>query len=176
MGTPLGRKYILLYSYMEPLGASAASGLQPGVKVHNCTFARGVFRLSGPPLFPQGSKDPNKRVLGPKYYTINGIWALKNYYMGPWTLRVPLTVTTAAVGFRVVRFAKASCRDFFAMRRRLPEPSESKRGLHQDGVRKVNPLVRRLAVCVLWRMSCWKQPTNMQERGLLDSFSFTVRQ
>ena len=36
---------------------------------------------------PGGSKDPNNRVLGPKYYTINGIWALKHYYLGPWTLR-----------------------------------------------------------------------------------------
>ena len=28
-------------------------------------------------LNPQGSKDPNNGVLGPKYYTINGIWSLK---------------------------------------------------------------------------------------------------
>ena len=35
-----------------------------------------------------GSKDPNNRVLGPKYYNINGIWALKPCYLGPWTLRV----------------------------------------------------------------------------------------
>ena len=27
-------------------------------------------------------------VSGPKYYSINGIWALKPYYLGPWTLRV----------------------------------------------------------------------------------------
>ena len=27
-------------------------------------------------------------VLGPKYYTINGIWALKPHYLGPWTLKV----------------------------------------------------------------------------------------
>ena len=25
----------------------------------------------------------NKRVLRPKYYNINGIWALKIYYLGP---------------------------------------------------------------------------------------------
>ena len=38
---------------------------------------------------PQGglwSKDPNNRALGPKYATINGIWALKPHYLGPWTL------------------------------------------------------------------------------------------
>ena len=35
---------------------------------------------------PQGSKDPNIRVLGPKYYNMNGIWALKPHYSGPWTL------------------------------------------------------------------------------------------
>ena len=35
---------------------------------------------------PQGSKDLNNRVLGPKCYTINGIWALKPDYLGPWTL------------------------------------------------------------------------------------------
>ena len=26
------------------------------------------------------------RVLGPKYYSTYGIWALKPYYLGPWTL------------------------------------------------------------------------------------------
>ena len=41
---------------------------------------------------PLGSKDPNNRALGPKYYNnINGIWAIwapKSCYLGPWTLRV----------------------------------------------------------------------------------------
>ena len=36
---------------------------------------------------PEGSKDPNNRVLGPKYYRIHGIWTLKPSYLGPWTLR-----------------------------------------------------------------------------------------
>ena len=27
----------------------------------------------------RGIKDPNNRVLGPKYYNINGTWALKPY-------------------------------------------------------------------------------------------------
>ena len=35
----------------------------------------------------KGSKDPNNVVLGPKCYNINGIWALKPYDLGPWTLR-----------------------------------------------------------------------------------------
>ena len=39
-------------------------------------------------LLTEESKDPNNRVLGPKYCNINGIWALKHYYLGPWTLRV----------------------------------------------------------------------------------------
>ena len=36
-----------------------------------------------------GSKCPNTtlRVQGPKYYDITGTWALKPYYLGPWTLR-----------------------------------------------------------------------------------------
>ena len=34
----------------------------------------------------QGSKDPDNRVSGPKYPDINGSWALKPYYLGPWTL------------------------------------------------------------------------------------------
>ena len=38
-------------------------------------------------LRPYGSKDPNNRVLGPKYYNSNGIWALKPCYLGPWALR-----------------------------------------------------------------------------------------
>ena len=35
--------------------------------------------------FPKGSQDPNNRVLEPKYYNINGRWALKPYYfvLGP---------------------------------------------------------------------------------------------
>ena len=33
-----------------------------------------------------GSKDLNNRASGPKYYHINGIWTLKPYYLGPWTL------------------------------------------------------------------------------------------
>ena len=37
--------------------------------------------------FPEGSKDPNDRVLGPNYYNNNGSWALKPDYLGPWTLR-----------------------------------------------------------------------------------------
>ena len=30
---------------------------------------------------------PNNRVLRPKCHNLNGIWALKPYYLGPWTLR-----------------------------------------------------------------------------------------
>ena len=30
---------------------------------------------------------PKRWVLGPKYYNVNGIWALNPYYLGPWTLR-----------------------------------------------------------------------------------------
>ena len=33
------------------------------------------------------NRTQNDRVLGPKYYNINGIWALKPCYLGPWTLR-----------------------------------------------------------------------------------------
>ena len=40
---------------------------------------------------PSGSKNPHTGVFGPKYYNIAGIWALKRYYLGPWTLRVMLT-------------------------------------------------------------------------------------
>ena len=38
------------------------------------------------PASPQGSKDPNDRVLGPKYYHPDGILDLKRHYLGPWTL------------------------------------------------------------------------------------------
>ena len=30
--------------------------------------------------------DPNNRVLGLKYHSINGLWALKPYELNPWTL------------------------------------------------------------------------------------------
>ena len=43
--------------------------------------------LSRNPTKPEGSEDPNNTLLGPKHYTINGIWTLKPYYLGPWTLR-----------------------------------------------------------------------------------------
>ena len=36
---------------------------------------------------PFSSKDPYKRVLGPKLYDIKGIWPLKPYHLGPWALR-----------------------------------------------------------------------------------------
>ena len=47
-------------------------------------FDRGAWVLT---LRVQGP-DPNNRVLGPKYYILNSIGALKPYYLGPWTLRV----------------------------------------------------------------------------------------
>ena len=47
-------------------------------------------REGNTPALRVQSKDPNNRALGHKYYTINGIWALKPYYLGPWTLRVYL--------------------------------------------------------------------------------------
>ena len=49
---------------------------------------------------PQGSNDPNNRVLGPKYYNINGIWALKTYYLAPWTLRVRVQGGPRVYGLR----------------------------------------------------------------------------
>ena len=33
-------------------------------------------------------------VLGPQYYDMNDIWALKPYYLGPWTLSVTKAETT----------------------------------------------------------------------------------
>ena len=39
-------------------------------------------------MYPSGSKDPNSRVLEPKYYNICSIWALKPCYLGHCTLRV----------------------------------------------------------------------------------------
>ena len=46
--------------------------------------------------------------LGPKYYNINGLWALIRYYLGPWTLRVGvpqlwIKILSAALGLRVLR-------------------------------------------------------------------------
>ena len=35
----------------------------------------------------KGSKDPNNRVLAPKYHCYSSFWALKPCYLGPWTLR-----------------------------------------------------------------------------------------
>ena len=35
---------------------------------------------------PRGSKYPTSRVLGSKINTLNGLWSLKPYYLGTWTL------------------------------------------------------------------------------------------
>ena len=45
-----------------------------------------------PHKLPQGSKDPNNRVLGPNDYNVNGIWAPRPCYLGPWTLRVRISL------------------------------------------------------------------------------------
>ena len=39
-------------------------------------------------LLPPRVKDLNNGALGSKQYNINGIWALKPYSLGPWTLRL----------------------------------------------------------------------------------------
>ena len=48
-------------------------------------FEFAEFGVSKPK--PQGSKDPNKRALGSKYYSVNDIWDRKPCYLGPCTLR-----------------------------------------------------------------------------------------
>ena len=40
------------------------------------------------------SKDPKSRVLGPKYRYFYSIWALKPYYLGPWTLGLDFLAPT----------------------------------------------------------------------------------
>ena len=39
-------------------------------------------------ILPPRVKDLNIRALGSKHHNINGIWALKPYSLGPWTLGV----------------------------------------------------------------------------------------
>ena len=36
---------------------------------------------------PKGPRTQINGVLGPKYYNLNGIWALKPYNLGPWSLK-----------------------------------------------------------------------------------------
>ena len=55
-------------------------GLYLGVLGYYFTY----FWGPGSTLRVQG---PKYRASEPKYYNINGIWALKTYYLGPWTLR-----------------------------------------------------------------------------------------
>ena len=47
--------------------------------------------VGGTALEGLGNPKGPSRVLRPKYYNINCIWALKPPYLGPWTLRVRLT-------------------------------------------------------------------------------------
>ena len=52
--------------------------------------------------YPEGSKDPIKRFLGPKHYDTSGIWALKPFYLSPWTLRVWQLVMVIVEVIRIV--------------------------------------------------------------------------
>ena len=44
--------------------------------------------LHDPKYSPKGPRTQITGFEGPNAYNINGIWALKPYYLGPWTLRV----------------------------------------------------------------------------------------
>ena len=54
------------------------------------TSIRTTIKLPMTYRSPYGSKNPNNRVLGPKYTLM--VFALKPYYWGLWTLRVDLGV------------------------------------------------------------------------------------
>ena len=54
--------------------------------VHKARHGEGMPALTKPT--PKGPRTQIIRVSGPKYHDINGSWALKPYYLGPWTLRV----------------------------------------------------------------------------------------
>ena len=55
----------------DPLGKAQ----DPRLHGHLCCRGMGAGTSAGQQT-PRESKDPNKRVSGPKYYNINGIWAL----------------------------------------------------------------------------------------------------
>ena len=65
-------------AFMKLLNGVCGASRPPSA-IHKPNPALGGGYLS------QGSKDPNNRALGPKYC---GIWDLKPYYLGSWTLRV----------------------------------------------------------------------------------------
>ena len=68
--------------------------------------SRGIYRdIWG--LY-KGIKDPNNGVSGPKYYNINGIWALKPSYLGPWTLRA---LRSEVFGYKLVGDRYGTCSD-----------------------------------------------------------------
>ena len=52
-----------------------------------------LYNLSLLNANPKGPRTPIKMVLEPKYFNINGIWALKAHYLSPWTLRVNVELT-----------------------------------------------------------------------------------
>ena len=55
---------------------------------------------------PQGSKNPNNRVSGPKSCNINGIRDPKPYYLGPWTLRARVPDQVQKPEFKVWPFVR----------------------------------------------------------------------
>ena len=63
----------------------------PPPEAQGCPFLgplKGHLRILLILKIPSGSKDPNNRVLGPKYHECYSLWALKPYFFFPWTLRI----------------------------------------------------------------------------------------
>ena len=82
------------YSYMNPVGKALQKGfaqvtqaveiLTSTTRRATCTeVAKGGYRSETLEKYPKGSREPTNRVLRPKDYTFNGIWALEPYYLGP---------------------------------------------------------------------------------------------
>ena len=67
------------------LGGLVIQGFPVGWSCH-LTPKSEMFAEPPDVCIPEGSKDPNNWVLGPKCYNIT-IWNLKPDYLGPWTLR-----------------------------------------------------------------------------------------
>ena len=75
-------------------GVLFVRGAHKGYRLHEATVDGGppapVYIPYTPrTTLPQGSKDPNNRISGPKYFNANVIWALRPDCLGPGTLRFP---------------------------------------------------------------------------------------
>ena len=84
----------------------------------------------------RGPRTQNNRVSGPKYYNINGIWALTPYYLGPWTLRARLTTENT-----MLPWVPLACRNRAVNPPKVGQKALRSRKRYMGGVKNMVPFL-----------------------------------